>query len=959
MTLAAPSTEARSAGAIDASARDVHTGSAVFGGRAIAAMPEGVDVHAGETMAERCGGDAGGEAWAGGTAAENCAGDAGGDVRAGETTAETCGGDAGGEVWAGGAAAETCAGDAGADVRAGDREPVVEVLGVRHHGPGSARSMLARLDALRPRVVLVEWPADGQRLLQWIGHDDLEPPVAMLATLRQGGAATQHAFWPLAGFSPEWQAVLWARRNGAEVVAIDAPTDWMLSREATLFDDPATADHAADRAAERPTDRPADGSWAASDDQAASEGPTSGHAPPAPVDPLAELAAAVGEPDPERWWEDLVEHRGGDGAAFVAIADAMAAVRGDAVRPFDDVREAHMRRAIRSQLAAGEGGAISVVCGAWHVPALTADRLAATVRSDTATLRRARLGSVTRRSKAELTWVPWSDRRLQRQSGYGAGVAHPGWYRHVFAHPGREGVARFLVDVAGALRTAGLAVSSDHVIAATRLSETLAALRRRPRPALAELLDCADAVLDDGAGAGGVPRLGGILDDLTVGNRVGAVPAEAPQLPLLADVLATQRRLRLKPVEGEQLLELDLRTPNGLARSHLLHRLAVLGVGWGTVTEGRGTRGTFRETWTLNWDPAMAVRIVEHGAAGLTLADAASVVLSERAAGAGDVVAAAAYVNIALLADLPAAAGTAVTMLGRLSAAASDIGELIDALVPLARAARYGDVRASDRQQLAGVIDELVVRVLAGLPDAARNLDDESSAVMVERLAGLQGALATLDHPERRRLLPRVLVQIADDRSVNGLLQGRASRLLHDDSVWTAAETSARLGRALTAGTAPAVSARFIEGFLAGSGTLLMHDHELLAVVDEWIATLDHEAFAGTVALLRRTFGSFEPAERRQLGALLARGIEPVAVASGELDPDRVAAGLATVRLLLGVPPAVTSTIAVRHANGRHAGDPSGMTLTADERSDGQRRIQGVAGPRDAGAGSGDGGVGG
>jgi hypothetical protein len=56
--------------------------------------------------------------------------------------------------------------------------------------------------------------------------------------------------------------------------------------------------------------------------------------------------------------------------------------------------------------------------------------------------------------------------------------------------------------------------------------------------------------------------------------------------------------------------------------------------------------------------------------------------------------------------------------------------------------------------------------------------------------------------------------------------------------------------------------------------------------------------------LLRRTFGAFEPAERRQLGQLVSAGrSEHTALVGDDLDPDRVAAGLATVRAMLGLPP--------------------------------------------------------
>jgi hypothetical protein len=54
---------------------------------------------------------------------------------------------------------------------AGPSATRLEVLGIRHHGPGSARSVLAALEELRPAAVLVELPADVAPLLRWIGHE--------------------------------------------------------------------------------------------------------------------------------------------------------------------------------------------------------------------------------------------------------------------------------------------------------------------------------------------------------------------------------------------------------------------------------------------------------------------------------------------------------------------------------------------------------------------------------------------------------------------------------------------------------------------------------------------------------------------------------------------------------------------------------------------------------------------
>jgi hypothetical protein len=148
-----------------------------------------------------------------------------------------------------------------------------------------------------------------------------------------------------------------------------------------------------------------------------------------------------------------------------------------------------------------------------------------------------------------------------------------------------------------------------------------------------------------------------------------------------------------------------------------------------------------------------------------------------------------------------------------------------------------------------------------------------------------------------------VLTQLADRHAMrHGLVSGRATRLLHDAGAWSAVAVERRLSQALSGGTAPAVGAAFVEGFLAGSGTVLVHDTELLGVVDRWLSSLAVESFDAVIALLRRTFGAFEPAERRQIMSLLLGGsIGRVSGFGADVDADRAAAVLDTVRHMLGL----------------------------------------------------------
>jgi hypothetical protein len=745
------------------------------------------------------------------------------------------------------------------------------VLGIRHHGPGSARALQRALDALAPDAILIELPADTQPLLRWAARDDLAPPVAILGYVPTEPSTA--VFLPAAEFSPEWVALRHAARTGATVQAIDLPLRHVLARGAAQL--------------------------ALGDEDVPD--------PDAPLpsrhlrDPIAELAAAAGEDDPERWWDDVIEHRssdrppvgGSDGSAvahalapFGAIASAMSALRGrDAHDRFEARREAAMRQGIRAATLAGHR-TIAVVCGAWHVPALVGPLPPAA--ADARTLRG--LPKV----KVEVAWVPWSQQRLATSTGYGAGVASPAWYAHVFAAPADDRIERWFVAAAHVLRAAGHDASPDHLIAASRLSHALAVLRNRPMPGLHEVLDALAAVL----GEGGAVPMALVHDQLVVGQAIGEVPADAPMVPLARDLAAQQRRLRMKPAASTVRLELDLRTPLGRGRSHLLHRMRALAVPWGQLDDWRGSSGTFREMWVLNWRPELAVPLVERAAFGTTVEAAAQAYLVERASSAAmaEVVQ---LLDIALAADLPASVSSLVGALGRWVAASSDIGDVIDTLTPLAKAVRYGDVRGSDLSALREVFDALVAHVLAGLGVACRSLDADAAAGMAARLGAAQAALALVEHPARTTAWPKELLAIAGRPAVAAIVRGRAVRLARDALYLDAPGAARWISRALSPSVAPGDAAGFVEGFLAGSGTLLGHDLDLLGLVDGWLSSLSTADFEVTVPLLRRTFSEFEPAERRRIGAAITGRTDDDLPPFG-VDPARAQLAIATIRAMLG-----------------------------------------------------------
>jgi hypothetical protein len=84
----------------------------------------------------------------------------------------------------------------------------IELYGVRHHGPGSARSVRAALVEQQPDVVLIEGPPEADGLVELAADPHMCPPVALLGYV--AGEPSKAAFWPFAVFSPEWQAMRYA-----------------------------------------------------------------------------------------------------------------------------------------------------------------------------------------------------------------------------------------------------------------------------------------------------------------------------------------------------------------------------------------------------------------------------------------------------------------------------------------------------------------------------------------------------------------------------------------------------------------------------------------------------------------------------------------------------------------------------------------------------------------------------
>ncbi len=383
-----------------------------------------------------------------------------------------------------------------------------------------------------------------------------------------------------------------------------------------------------------------------------------------------------------------------------------------------------------------------------------------------------------------------------------------------------------------------------------------------------------------------------------------------PTLPLAADLAATQRKLRMKASAMEEVMVLDLRKPNQLARSVLLHRLALLGgVDWGGQPTDTGrTTGTFKEAWTLLWKPELAVSVVEASRYGTTVASAASTFVSEQAQAAEGLPVLGKLLEGCLLAELPDGVAGVVSVLAERTALQQDTAPPFgNHRPPLARTCRYGNVRAVDVSDVRKILEATVVRACVGLPTACAGLDDNAAGAMRRAIDSAQDGLALLAE------LPlddwhAALAAVARSDTIHGAVAGRATRLLMDAGLVEGDDVAARLSRRLSIATPAPEAAAWLDGLLSGDATLLIHDPRLLQIVDDWVEGVDDEVFEDVLPLVRRTFSAFSRPERREIGEQLSR------VGSGGTSAEAISMDLA------GAGPAIQTMAGILDGRRSHDG---------------------------------------
>lgn len=743
---------------------------------------------------------------------------------------------------------------------------LAHVFGVRHLSPMGAWQLRRFLDAVQPEVILIEGLDDADELIPDIVRKDSVPPIAILAYTDSMPVRT--LVYPFASYSPEYQALMWAKENKVDAHFFDLPSDVFLALQKPARSILEEFDAAPDDSENPPENADVDQSTPATEP----DEPEVEQAPPSRISIYQEIAKLSGELDYDTYWERNFEHNQADASYRLAAFELGIGLRDlQQSQGRDDaenlVREAYMRRRIAEYTSAGiPPEKIVCVVGAYHAPVLRDEHPAMTDEE---------LDSL-ERLNSKLTLMPYSYFKLSSQSGYGAGNEAPNYYQLLWEALQENELdslaANYMTSVTRDLRKHGTHRSTAAVIEGVRLSRTLSALKNGIVPTLRDLQDAAVSLIGYGQRA----TVAESLARIEVGTSIGSLPDGISQTSIQEDFNRELKRLKLTKYRNavKTDLSLDLRENRtvkseeaaflDLNRSSFLHRLSLLGISFAQEQRTRQEGATWAENWALQWTPEAEISLVESVLLGETVELAAAFKFKTEIESCTTVGAAAKLVRLACQCAMMPSMELARQKLQELATESSAFVSVAFAASELSLIVRFGDVRRYDAQPLLPLIEELYVQGSLALLDASNC--DNAAAKNVSQAIDMLNKVGQ-EHHEMvdEDLWHAQLHKLSDADDRNPLLSGYACAVLLESNLITNDDLSREVSRRLSPGISADLGAGWFEGMSARNRYALLARQVLWEQLGDYVASLDDEQFTRALVFLRRAFGTFSPQEKRSI----------------------------------------------------------------------------------------------
>ena len=697
----------------------------------------------------------------------------------------------------------------------------MKTFGIRHFSPAGAYFVRKFLNENRPDVVLIEGPADFDFLIDDIVSKNLLPPFAIMAYTKEVPIET--VLYPFAVYSPEYQAILWARENNKECHFFDLESNIMLGLESK------------------------------NEDEIISDAPDKIHD-----------KEKTSDFDMESFWERVLEQ-----SEDMNAYKSGSALFGESLRNEDEVslrdiiRESFMKRKIKEIIDSGiDSEKIVAITGAFHTSAIQSLDGAMTDKEYDSL----------KKKDSNITLMPYSYYRLSKRTGYGAGNTAPAYYELLWQgfikNDKTYHERKYLSLLAKYMREHGGIVSSAQVIEATMLSRSIANLRGGSIPTLVDLKDAGITCM--GGGSFGEMAMGFAQSD--IGTKIGVVPQESMKTSIQSDFLSRLKTLKLEKYKElvATPLQLDLRENLrvkskesaflDLNRSFFLYRLVTLGIDFAKIERNRQDNATWAENWILQWTPEAEIQIVESVLKGDTIDEAVAFVLGERLNNAISISEIADIIEAAFNCGIPKIVEGAGRKLDEMASGAVSIHEIAVTTSKLSDMILFGDIRKLDRKPLEPIVKRLCIRaalILAG--ESA--CDDMAAVILVEDIQSIHNVFVLHDFLDKDLWFDK-LMEVSNRDDLNTKISGLATAILLDTGKTDENTLRIEVARRLSAGMPAELGANWFAGLSIRNHYALIGRLTLWESLSEYMDSLDEEEFRRSLVFLRRAFVDYSSKEK-------------------------------------------------------------------------------------------------
>ena len=700
----------------------------------------------------------------------------------------------------------------------------MKTFGIRHFSPAGAYFVRQFLDKVKPDLVLIEGPADFDFLIDDIVSKKLVPPFAIMAYTKEAPIDT--ILYPFAEYSPEYQAILWARENNKECRFFDLESDTMLGFGRT-DDDTKDEEIISKEPEKNKSDVDMEGFWERNLEQSEN------------MDAYRAGSALFGE--------SLRKDTKSDDKSFAR----------------DIIRESFMKRKIEEYIKKGfDTEKIVAITGAFHTSAIESLEGAMSDKEYKELVRR----------ESNITLMPYSYYRLSKRTGYGAGNAAPAYYELLWQGFLNGDITyherKYLCSLAKYMREHGGIVSSAQVIEATRLARELAVIRGGSVPTLEDLKDASITCM--GGGSFGEMAMG--FAETDIGKKIGSVPQDAMQTSIQSDFTTKLKQLKLEKYKElvATPLQLDLRENLrvkseesaflDLNRSFFLYRLVVLGIDFAKIKKSNQDNATWAENWILQWTPEAEIQIVESVLKGDTIVDAVAFVLGEKLSEATKISEIAEVIEDAFNCGLPKIVEGAKRSLDEMANGTIAMCDIADTVSKLSNMISFGDIRKLDREPLVPIVKRLCIRASLMLVGESA-CDDIAAATLADDIQKIHSVFMMQDFLDESFWFDK-LIELSNRDDLNTKISGLATAILLDAGKIDELTLRMEVSRRLSMGMPAELGANWFAGLSMRNHYALIGRLTLWESLSEYLDTLDEEEFRRSVVFLRRAFVEYSAKEK-------------------------------------------------------------------------------------------------